>query len=127
MTTGRLAEAPRVSVVIPHYRDLGGLALCLSALERQTYPKERLEIVVADNNSPEGRDVVAQTIAGRADLVVITEKGAGPARNGGGGASSGGVPALLHPHRVAETARGGGGGRGVRGPRLGGGGGGGVG
>src|SRR6185437_7265885 len=41
------------------------------------------EIVVADNNSPEGAEAIAGVIAGRATLVVVTEKGAGPARNGG--------------------------------------------
>jgi glycosyltransferase involved in cell wall biosynthesis len=81
------SDAPPVSVIVPHYRDLSGLDRCLSALEIQTYPKRRFEVIVADNASPEGADIVAATIRGRARLVVVTERGAGPARNGGVAAS----------------------------------------
>ncbi len=71
-----------VSVIVPHYSDLVGLDRCLEALEAQTYPKECFEIVVGDNNSPEGAEAVARVVAGRARLTIVTEKGAGPARNG---------------------------------------------
>jgi glycosyltransferase involved in cell wall biosynthesis len=74
---------PKVSVIVPHYSDLPRLSLCLDALERQTYPRALFEIVVSDNNSPEGEDAVAAVIAGRARLVVARERGAGPARNAG--------------------------------------------
>ncbi|HET6971105.1 MAG TPA: glycosyltransferase [Phenylobacterium sp.] len=78
-----MAAKPFVSVVVPHYQDLGGLAACLDALGRQDYPADRFEIVVADNNSPVGEAAVAAVISGRARLTVVTEKGAGMARNGG--------------------------------------------
>jgi len=81
------AKAPLVSVIVPHYRDLAGLDRCLTALDRQTYPKGRFEIIVADNASPEGVEVIAAAIRGRAKLIVVTERGAGPARNGGVAAS----------------------------------------
>jgi glycosyltransferase involved in cell wall biosynthesis len=74
---------PKVSVVVPHYRDLNRLELCLASLERQTYPRDRFEIIVADNGSPEGETAVAAVVRGRAQLVVVPEKGAGSARNGG--------------------------------------------
>jgi GT2 family glycosyltransferase len=81
------AEEPqpdlRVSVIVPHYNDLAGLELCLAALERQTMPRAAFEIVVADNASPAGPEAVARAIAGRARLVTVAERGAGPARNGG--------------------------------------------
>jgi GT2 family glycosyltransferase len=64
------------------------LETCLNALARQSYPHP-FEIVVADNASPEGAEAVAAAIAGRAKLVVINERGAGPARNGGVAAASG--------------------------------------
>jgi len=70
-----------VSVIVPHYADLGGLAQCLDALASQTLGD--VEIVVADNASPCGEAAVAAVIAGRARLVVVTERGAGAARNGG--------------------------------------------
>lgn len=93
---------PSVSVVIPHYRDLDRLDLCLRALERQTYPADKFEIVVADNASPEGEAAVARVIAGRARLVVVSDRGAGPARNGGAAAAEGGILAFTDSDCVPE-------------------------
>ena len=42
-----------VSVIIPVYNDSNRLKLCLQALEKQTYPSERYEVIVVDNNSTE--------------------------------------------------------------------------
>ena len=86
--------APTISVVIPHYRDLEGLDLCLQGLERQTMPRDRFEIIVADNGSPEGEAAVADAVAGRARLVCVSQKGAGPARNGGAAVARGQVLAF---------------------------------
>jgi cellulose synthase/poly-beta-1,6-N-acetylglucosamine synthase-like glycosyltransferase len=72
----------RISVIVPHYNDVEGLSRCLDALERQTYPRDRFEIIVGDNNSPVGIEVVTRAVGGRARLAVITEKGAAAARNG---------------------------------------------
>lgn len=80
-------RSARVSVIVPHYHDLPALHLCLTALEKQTYDAP-FEIVVADNASPEGAEVVA-VVAGRAKVVVVEERGAGPARNGGVRGASG--------------------------------------
>jgi GT2 family glycosyltransferase len=83
----------RVSVVIPHYNDLAALDRCLDGLSRQTCPAH--EIIVADNNSPVGREAVAGLVGDRATLVVVTEKGAGPARNGGVAAATGDLLAFI--------------------------------
>ena len=91
---GATLRTPKVSVIIPHYRDLEGLALCLAALDRQTYPREDFEIVVGDNNSPEGEAAVARVIACRARLVIVYEKGAGPARNGAAAIARGDILAF---------------------------------
>jgi glycosyltransferase involved in cell wall biosynthesis len=82
---GALATASpvRVSVVVPHYEDLDSLQTCLAALERQTVDRDAFEIIVADNASPCGPAAVERAIAGSARLVVVTERGAGAARNGG--------------------------------------------
>jgi len=92
----------RVSVIVPHYDDLRRLDICLAALARQTVPQADFEIVVADNNSPQGPQEVAKVIAGRARLISIAEKGAGPARNGGVTASTGEVLAFLDSDCVPE-------------------------
>ena len=104
MTPERSVDASKVSVIVPHYRDLTGLAICLAALDRQTYPRNRFEVIVADNASPEGVEAIAAVIAGRAQLVVVSQKGAGPARNGGVAASSGEVLAFVDSDCVAEPA-----------------------
>ena len=98
-----MSRTPRVSVIIPHYRDLGGLDLCLRALGRQTYPLSDFEVIVADNNSPEGEAAVAEVIAGRARLTVVREKGAGPARNGGVALARGDILAFTDSDCVPEA------------------------
>jgi len=71
-----------VSVIVPHYDALDDLQRCLAALERQTYPPERMEIIVADNHSPCGFQAVETVVAGRARLVDVSTRGAAAARNG---------------------------------------------
>jgi GT2 family glycosyltransferase len=44
---------PSVTVVVPHYRQPAQLARTLRALQTQTYPAERMQIIVADDGSPE--------------------------------------------------------------------------
>ncbi len=39
----------RVTVIIPSFRDNDRLKLCISALRRQTYPSDRIRIVIVDN------------------------------------------------------------------------------
>ena len=77
-----------ISVIVPHYNDLRGLDKCLSALMAQSLDSDLYEIIVADNNSPLDRSELEKTIADRARLVIVEEKGAGPARNGGVSVSS---------------------------------------
>lgn len=72
----------RISVIIPHLDDLAGLAACIARLQSQTLPREQYEIVVADNGSKASLAEI-ETAAPGARVVRITERGAGPARNGG--------------------------------------------
>ena len=76
-------SAPLVSVIVPHFNDVERLNLCLAALQRQSLPRDRFEIIVADNGSPQGAHAISEVIAGRAVLTEVFEKGAGAARNGG--------------------------------------------
>lgn len=85
---------PRVSVIVPHYNDPERLGLCLKALEAQSLPRADFEVIVADNGSPQGEEALARLIAGRARLVVVAERGAGPARNGGVAAARGAILAF---------------------------------
>jgi GT2 family glycosyltransferase len=95
---------PKVSVIIPHYQDLYRLDLCLGALEQQSYPATDFEIIVADNASPAGEAAVRAAVRGRAQLVIVQTKGAGPARNGGVAASVGETLAFIDCDCVADPA-----------------------
>jgi GT2 family glycosyltransferase len=92
----------KVSVVIPHFENLAGLGKCLAALDAQTLPRESFEIIVSDNDSPSGPAAVEEVIAGRAKLVTVLERGAGPARNGAVAASSGEILAFTDSDCVPE-------------------------
>lgn len=99
-----MSADPTVSVIVPHYRDLKRLDLCLQALGRQTFSSGQVEIIVADNNSPEGEAAVAGVIAGRARLVIVQEKGAGPARNGGVALARGPIIAFTDSDCIPEPS-----------------------
>lgn len=92
---------PRVTVIIPHYRDAVSLAKCLAALDSQTIHPD--EIIVADNNSPEGVALLHEILAGRAKVVTVEERGAGPARNGGVAAASGDILAFTDCDCIPES------------------------
>lgn len=50
---------PFVSVIIPVFNDEVGLACCLEALQKQSYPRERFEALVVDNGSSDSSVEVA--------------------------------------------------------------------
>jgi GT2 family glycosyltransferase len=93
---------PMVSVIVPHYRDFERLALCLEALHRQTYPSDRFEIIVADNGSPEGEPALEAAVRSRARHVIVPDKGAGLARNGGVALARGEILAFIDSDCIAE-------------------------
>ncbi|MBY0337408.1 MAG: glycosyltransferase [Acetobacteraceae bacterium] len=87
------ADRPFVSVIIPHYNDLAGLGLCLPALAAQTWPRDRFEIVIADNNSRCGIEAVRAAAPG-CRVVPAPIQGAGPARNAAAAAAKGEILAF---------------------------------
>ena len=71
-----------VSVIIPVYNDSNRLKLCLQALEKQTYPSERYEVIVVDNNSTE--DINSTLLPfGHAKYTFEKQPGSYSARNNG--------------------------------------------
>jgi len=76
------AADPFVSVIVPVYNHRKALALCLEALEAQTYPRDRHEIIVVDNAS---EDALAPVLREYPRVRVVTEAtpGSYPARNRG--------------------------------------------
>jgi glycosyltransferase involved in cell wall biosynthesis len=87
-------ERPLVSVIIPHYNDLEALAVCIASLKRQTWPADRMEVIVADNNSSCGLMTVAAVATG-CNVVHAPIQGAGPARNVGAALAQGEILAFI--------------------------------
>jgi GT2 family glycosyltransferase len=92
---------PFVSVIIPHYNDVENLYRCIDCLEKQTWPRDRFEIIVADNNSIGGVAALAPLVP-RIRAVAAPEQGAGPARNVAVAAAQGSVLAFIDSDCFAE-------------------------
>ncbi|WP_416670028.1 glycosyltransferase [Egbenema bharatensis] len=75
---------PFVSVVIPVFNDAVRLQRCLEALEQQTYPSDRYEVIVVDNGS-DSEAQIAQVVAACPQAIVSQEltPGSYAARNKG--------------------------------------------
>lgn len=81
MRKKNVKNKPFVSVIIPTYNDWFRLDRCLSALSNQTYPREKFEIIVVNNNA---FDIVPEEIK-KYKVNIFTECKAGSyaARNKG--------------------------------------------
>lgn len=88
-------ERVRVSVIVPHYNDLGNLGECLRLLRAQTLPPDRFEVLVCDNNSTCGLAAVEAACGGFGRVVHAREQGAAEARNAGVAAAVGEVLAFI--------------------------------
>lgn len=97
-----MMAAVTVSVIVPHYDDLPRLDRCLAALSCQTVPRDRYEIVVADNMTPCGERHLRRVIGDRARLVMAPRRGAGPARNAAVAVARGAVLAFTDADCVPD-------------------------
>jgi GT2 family glycosyltransferase len=79
---GGRSALPLVSVIVPVWNDLGGIEQCLAALQLQSYPNSKLQLIVVDNGSTDGSYERAQSFAG---VTVLCEPkpGSYAARNAG--------------------------------------------
>jgi GT2 family glycosyltransferase len=84
-----------VSVIIPHYNDLENLKVCIALLESQTFPRDRFEVIVADNNSACGIDAVSQICGAGVHVIHAPIQGAAEARNAAIRASKGALLAFI--------------------------------
>ena len=80
---GRPSTIGLVSVIVPHLDDYDNLGACFILLAEQSFPNDRTEIIVADNGSSRGLDVVRRIVGTRGRVVEVADRGAGPARNAG--------------------------------------------
>ena len=70
-----------ISVIVPAYNAARTLGACLEALERQTVPRERYEIIVVDDGSADDTPQVANRYPGVKVLTLPQNEGAAAARN----------------------------------------------
>ncbi|MCC7362152.1 MAG: glycosyltransferase [Anaerolineales bacterium] len=87
-----MADArPFFSVIVPAYGRPTALAACLQALAAQTYPRERLEVLVVDDGSdpPEARALAECAEQGGARLLRQSFSGPAAARNLGAACAQG--------------------------------------
>ena len=92
---GRRLGIDLVSVIVPHLDDYDNLDACLTLLAGQSFPKDRTEVIVADNGSSRGVDAVRRIVGTRGRVLDVAERGAGPARNAGVHASRGDALAFI--------------------------------
>lgn len=93
---------PLISVVIPVHNASQGLGACLDALERQTMPQERYEIIVV-NDGP--GDASVETIADRCGVTFLSQpqRGAAAARNLGAKQAQGEILLFTDADCVPES------------------------
>src|SRR5713226_3036764 len=70
---------PVISVVVPTHDRAPQLARCLEALAVQEYPRDRYEVIVADDGSSDPADGLVRQFARKMNVVLVTQKHVGPA------------------------------------------------
>ena len=92
---------PRVTVVVPFYNAERHMEECVDALLRQTFPEDRSEFIMVDNNST---DASAQIVGRYPEIRLLHEskQGAYSARNRALAAASGEIVAFTDPDCVAS-------------------------
>ncbi len=103
-TAGPASEQPLVSVVIPYFEMDAYVEAALDSVAAQTYPSERIEIVIVNDGSFRPEDAVLEGLAERhgATLLVQPNSGLGAARNLGIAAARGSYIVPLDPDNVLE-------------------------
>ena len=106
--TAAIASAlPLVSVVVPARNEEAFLATCLDSILSQTYPPDRLEVVVVENGSSDGTRAVAARYAlgdGRVRVVVSSAVNQAAAMNDGVLAARGPIVARVDAHGAIEPS-----------------------
>lgn len=85
-----------ISVVVPFYNAERFIEGCINALLSQSYPTDRYEIIMVDNNSTDGSAGIAERYS-RAKLLLERKQGAYAARNRGIAEAKGAIIAFTDP------------------------------
>ena len=100
---GAITE-PTVSVVIPYFEMDAYVEATLESVAAQTYPRERIEIVVVNDGSFRPADASLERLAERRGATIVQQpnSGLGAARNLGVAVSTGDYVLPLDPDNVLE-------------------------
>lgn len=101
-------ESMEVSIIIPTFNDWSRLSLCLKSLDNQSYPKDKYEVIVVNNNPS---DVMPDDFIVPSNCTIITEAkpGSYAARNTGVRLSKGRIlgftdsDCIPHENWIAEA------------------------
>jgi glycosyltransferase involved in cell wall biosynthesis len=91
------------SVIVPMLNEERVIARCLRALEAQTFPRDRWEVIVVDNGSRDRTLEIAASFAGSLNLTILVKTGVSisAVRNFGARAAQGECLAFLDADCVA--------------------------
>lgn len=99
-------STPYVSVVIPTRNRKELLLSTIKSLFKQSYPKDRYEIIIVDNSSTDGTDVMIQSIKRESQCILKyyrkENKGPGVSRNLGISKANGDIIAFTDSDCVAD-------------------------
>jgi GT2 family glycosyltransferase len=87
----KISVLPFFSIIIPTYGRPDRLQECLQAIARSSYARDRFEVIVVDDGSPQPQDEVAAKFETQLDLKLLRQENAGPAtaRNTGAAQAQG--------------------------------------
>lgn len=73
-------QSPIFSIIVPTYQRLDRLPVCLEALARLDYPRDRFEVLVVDDGSQILPEMVVAPFRDRLDISLLTQSHGGPAK-----------------------------------------------
>lgn len=105
-----MALKPFISIIVPTYHDWDRLSLCIQALDEQTYPKQRYEVIVV-NNDPDDNMPLGYYLPANMTIVSEGKPGSYAARNQGISLAKGVIygftdsDCIPHPEWIEEAAK----------------------
>ena len=95
-----MAEQPYCSIVIPAFNEEKYIEQCLFSLKNQTYPKDKFEIIVIDNDSSDKTVEIAKNYADQ--VKILPDGNVGAVRNYGFHNSSGEVVVFIDSDCITD-------------------------
>ncbi|OQB44093.1 MAG: putative glycosyltransferase EpsJ [Parcubacteria group bacterium ADurb.Bin159] len=92
---------PKISVVIPTYNEKEKVAKCIESLLSQSYPQDKIEIIVVDDGSTDGTSDFIKKNFPKVKLITKKNSGAYDSRNKGIAVASGEIIALTDGDCIA--------------------------